>query len=168
MGAYTPQLYRITQPTHVQGRPFTPPYPPRFLFSKQVAAQEYESTYAEELRTRRAQAAAAESARRDADTAAFQQDRLSAAGARVVLGGNEGPGGAGTAVRGGAFTQDEGSDEEEGWGEEDEGGAGYNKGDEEWAREHETDAADREELESLSRYLNRRAEDRQGRGQEEA
>ena len=51
------------------------------------------------------------------------------------------------------------TDEGDGW-EDEEDHAGYTKDDEEWARENASEAQEREEFESLSRYLKSRAEDK--------
>jgi len=124
---------------------------PAFFEALEKAADEYEETYGAELQRRQEAKAAAEEARQKEANAHFSRDReaevsgaagLEAAGARVVLDGRRHRGG--------------GSDDEESESEDEAGGAGYTREDEEWGQENPDEAADREEYESLARYLQKR------------
>jgi len=127
---------------------------PQFFEALDTAAAEYESTYAVELAAAREARTQAEEARAARSREAMEKDGLLAAGAKVVLDGSK------RAVLPGSTSMgldDEGPDE--GGEEEDEdddrsgfysGGAGYNKDDEEYGRDH---ADDQHEYEGLMKYL---------------
>ena len=129
-----------------------------FFAALDGAAAEYDAGYAVELTKAREARAAAEAEREARERERMAADGLVAAGATVLVDGTRHRGEPSTA----AADEDEGPDE---GGESDDehqgvysGGVGYNADDEKWARDNHDN--DKEEYESLMRYLQRKPEDR--------
>ena len=141
---------RAQLPHHVR------PHAPRHVLQLDRAAVEYDKTYGAELEQRRAKAAEAEAARQRRATDALAADGCAEQPVEPMA--EDGPGG-GASGMGGRFGRmrlgaGEWVGDAEGGGEEyEEGGASYTAADEEWAYEVPDPAGEREELESLRRFM---------------
>lgn len=152
-----------------------------FFAAVEKAGREYEETYAVELRQAREAKAEAEAARQERERERLRKDGLEAAGASVLLDGQSDGGGRGGRGgddpawrRRGAGSDDDDGEDDDGFDEDGlnplgSGGAlagrvGYSAEDEKWARENPDEAEDREEYESLMRYLGKQRKEAGGGG----